>query len=115
MATTKKNKQRHLELSSKFAEMGHALLKEGDERQDYSITQIGTVFLMLGGVMLSEEDIFLVSEFCSMFSAKKVLLNLDENNKPIFDNFTKDEKESFDDFISRINAARRKNGLGPIG
>jgi hypothetical protein len=68
-----KNENRKLELSGKFLQLGNSLIEEGGELEDYSITQSGTIMMLLSGVILSDEDMFLFSEICSMFSAKKVL------------------------------------------
>ena len=67
------NETRRLELSSKLLQIGHSLLEEGNEIQDYTITQSGSVMLLISGLLLSDEDMFLFSEICSMFSAKKIL------------------------------------------
>lgn len=110
-----KNKDRHLELCSKFMEMGHALIKEGDDKKDYVISQSGSFFILLAGVMFSEEDIFELSELCSMFSAKKVLDNMRENNHPlIMDMKNNIGSDTYENMVKRINQMRKDNGLGPI-
>jgi hypothetical protein len=75
------NERRRLELSSKLLQMGNSLIKEGQVAQDYTVTQSGTIMLLISGLLLSDEDMFLFSEICSMFSAKKILdaaENIDE-------------------------------------
>jgi len=71
----KKNEKidRRMELSSKFLEMGCSLIKEGDELNDYSITQSGNVMILLAGIILEEKDSFEFANLCSMFSAKKLM------------------------------------------
>lgn len=108
----KDNRDRHLELSSKFMEMGHSLMKEGDEKKDYNISQAGSFFILIAGLMFSEEDVFSFSELCSMFSARKVLDNMKENNHLAL--MKVDDEESYQEMIKRINEVRKNNGLGPI-
>ena len=52
-------------------------MEEGGDLDDYTITQSGTMMILLSSIILSEEDTFLFSEVCSMFSAKKVLDNIE--------------------------------------
>jgi hypothetical protein len=67
------NEKRKLEISSKILELGRALLDEGNSIEDYGIAQSGTIMILLSGILLSDEDTFLFSEICAMFSAKKIL------------------------------------------
>jgi len=107
------NTKRHLELSSKFMEMGQALLKEGNEKQDYVITQSGTFLILISGIMFSDEDVFMFGELCSMFSSKKILDNMAQTDNPLSKFIKKvDENNSYGDFIKRINDLRK--GLGDI-
>ena len=50
-----------------------------------------------------------------MFSAKKILDDMEANNQEIA-NYMRDkgEKESYEDFIRRINKLRGDNGFGPL-
>jgi hypothetical protein len=99
--------ERRLELSSKFLEMGQALIKEGKDKKDYSITQSGSFIILIAGLILEENDIYEFSNLCSMFSAKKLLDGMEESNSDIT-NFLKNkaDSESYDDFIRRINKLR---------
>lgn len=75
------NEGRRLELSGKLLQMGNSLINEGKSSGDYTVTQSGTIMLLMSGLLLSDEDMFLFSEICSMFSAKKILdaaENIDE-------------------------------------
>jgi len=106
---------RHLELSGKLIEMGQALIKEGKENSDYNTTQVGNFLVLSGGLILEQEDVFLFAQLCSMFSAKKILDRMERNKVNIDDHLIKkDENESHEDFINRINKLRKDNGLGPI-
>jgi len=71
------NEKRRSEISLKILEIGRSLMEEGGDLDDYTITQSGTMMILLSSVILSEEDTFLFSEVCSMFSAKKVLDNIE--------------------------------------
>lgn len=71
------NNPRKIEISNKFIEMGKALLDEGIELEDYTITQSGTIMIILATVLTSDEDMFMFSEVCGMFSAKKILMDME--------------------------------------
>lgn len=71
------NEERKNDISQKFYHMGTSLLEEGLELNEYAITQSATILLMLGSIMNSDEDMFIFSEICSMFSAKKILLDME--------------------------------------
>lgn len=103
-----RNTDRHLELSSKFIEMGKALITEGKEKDDIIIKQSGNFFILLSGLMFDKKDIMLFSEFASMFSAKKVLEQM-ESDKHDFTESIKDKfnDDSYDEFIKRINDLRK--------
>jgi len=101
---SKKQENRHLDISSKLIEMGNALMKEGYTNKDYSITQTGTFLVLVGGVLFSEEDVKIFSQMCAMFSSKKVLDNLEADNSTIGDYLrNKGMSESYEKFIKRIN------------
>ncbi len=110
-----KNEDRHLDLSAKFVEMGQTLMLEGKNSNDLMVSQAGGVLVMLGGLMYDEKDIHFFSQICSMFSAKKIVENMEKNNN-YYTNYLKDKSksESYDDFIKRINDLRRKNGHEPL-
>ena len=106
---SKKQENRHLDLSDKFLEMGHALMKEGYNK-DLTITQTGSFFILLSTLVTNEEDMNLFSSICSMFSAKKILENLDKENN----NYTKflnakNENETFEEFIKRLKLLRNRD------
>ena len=111
-----KNKDRHLDLSSKFIEMGQTLMLEGKNSKDLMISQSGSALVLLGSLIFDEKDINLFSEICSMFSAKKIMENMERENND-YTNYLNDKSksETYDDFIKRINDLRRKNGNEPIG
>jgi len=96
--------ERRLELSSKFLEMGQALILEGKKNKDFAISQSGSFMILLAGVILDEQDVADFGNLCSMFSAKKLLDGMEESNSDMT-NFlkAKADDESYDDFIKRIN------------
>jgi hypothetical protein len=114
MGKKQSKEDRHLELSSKFLEMGKALMTEGMERNDYTISQTGTFMILIGGLLFNEEDVQQFGQLCSMFSAKKILDNM-EATKNDMSQFLKNKAdgESYEDFIKRINDLRNRKGLPP--
>lgn len=68
-----KNEKRHEELSAKIFKMGEALMKEGENKDDYVITNTGNFMILISGLMFDKDDIHLFGELCAMFSAKKLL------------------------------------------
>lgn len=107
---------RHLDLSAKFIEMGQSLITEGRKNKDFMVASPGTILVLLGSLMYDEKDLNFFSQVCSMFSAKKILENMEENNHD-YTTYLKDKSidESYDDFIKRINKLREDNGNQPIG
>jgi hypothetical protein len=99
---------RHLELSGKFIEMGQALVAEGRNDKDYVITSAGTFFTLIGGLMYDEKDVSLFAEICSMFSAKKVLENM-ENDIDMVKDIGLNTKHNYEDLINRINKLREES------
>jgi hypothetical protein len=93
------NEKRRSEISLKILEIGRSLMEEGGNLDDYTITQSGTMMILLSSVILSEEDTFLFSEVCSMFSAKKVLDNIEGI----------DESELIKKFLGEKQKKPRKN------
>jgi len=101
---------RRLDLSGKFMKMGQSLMKEGRDESDIAIAQIGTILIFMSGLLIGgDEDIFKFSDLCSMFSSKKILDSMQEEN-PIMDLFNKRlDDETYDEFIKKINKLRDKN------
>ena len=65
------NEARKIELSGKLLQMGRSLIDEGKNLDDYTISQSGSIMIFIGSLLLSDEDMFIFSEICAMFSAKK--------------------------------------------
>jgi hypothetical protein len=102
-----KNKlERRLELSSKFLKMGQSLIEEGRKINDYSITQSGSIMILLAGLMFDEDDMFLFSELCSMFSSKKILESVDEET---LSNLNMNSDDTYNDFIKKINDLKKRD------
>ena len=99
---------RHLELSAKFIEMGQALVSEGRNNKDYVTTSAGTFFTLIGGLMYDEKDVSLFAEICSMFSAKKVLENMD-NDIDLIKDIGLNTNKNYEDLIKRINGLREQS------
>ena len=72
---SKDNEQRHTELSDKIFDMSLALISEGEDKDDYIITNTGNIMMLISGLLHDPKDMVFFSELCDMFSAKKVLDN----------------------------------------
>jgi hypothetical protein len=108
-------KDRHLELSAMFIEMGRALMKEGHEAKDFTIAQTGSGMIAMGGLLLDEKALLLFGQVCGLFASKMILENMEKNNHDYMSYLKeKSEKESYEDFIKRINKFREDNGHTPI-
>lgn len=93
-------KDRYLDLSAKLIEMGRALMTEGHEAKDFSISQAGACLITMSGLILDDKNMFLFSQMCGLFSSKMILDTMDKNNK---------DKETYEDFIKRLNKLREEN------
>lgn len=103
--------KRHLELSSKFIEMGQALMLEGHNGKDYNIAQVGSSMILLGSLILDEKNLQFFGQMCSMFSAKMILDNMDANNSDYSQYLKKkSSEETYEDFIKRLNKFRENMG-----
>lgn len=105
------NVERRLELTTKFMKMGKALMEEGAENDDITISQLGTMLIFLGGLAFDENDVNKFSELVSMFSAKKLFDTMEENDTP-FSKMMKDraDRHSYDDIISSIESLKDGEG-----
>lgn len=65
--------KRREDLSTKFQKMGQALIQEGFSVSDENIIQSGTLLIILSNLITNDEDMFIFGEICTMFSAKKIL------------------------------------------
>lgn len=110
------NSDRHIELSAKLIEMGRALMMEGKDNRDYSIVQTGSGMIALGGLILDESNLVLFGQMCGLFASKMILDNM-ERNKHDYMIYLKEksDKESYEDFIKRLNQMREDNGHKPLG
>lgn len=105
------NIERRLELTTKFMKMGKALMDEGTEFDDVTISQLGTMLIFLGGLAFDENDVNKFSDLISMFSAKKLFDTMDENESPISQMLRdKANSSTYDDIIKSIEDLRD----GPI-
>lgn len=106
MNENKNNLKRHIELSTKFMQMGQALISEGKESNDYNIIQAGNFFVLISGIVLDEEDIFTFSQLCSMFSAKKYLDEMNSKKPLSEENLLKDK--AYQDLLSLMDDSGAK-------
>ncbi len=78
-----KNAERRLELTSKFVQMGKALVDEGRSLEDPIIAQLGSMIIFLGGICFEDEDVLKFGDLVSMYSAKKLMESMEENEDPV--------------------------------
>ncbi len=65
--------ERYEELSLKLLKIGETLIKEGEEKEDFTILSVGNFILFISSLIYDEQDIHMFSELCSMFAAKKMV------------------------------------------
>lgn len=96
--------------------MGRALMKEGKDDRDFVLAQTGSSMIAVGGLLLDEQALLLFGQVCGLFASKMILDNM-EKNKHDYMMYLKDksEKETYEDFIRRINKMREDNGHEPLG
>ena len=105
-----KNIDRRLDLSAKFIQMGQSLMEEGQQNKDSGIALLGTLLIFLGGIVLDDDDVHKFSELVSMFSAKKMLDSIENEQNPLMDlikNASADE--TYDGFVDKIQNLRNIN------
>lgn len=84
-----KNIDRELELTIMILKMGHSLKEEGEKKENYLISEVGSILVMLSRIMVNEEDMYGFSDLCSLFSAKIIMddVSSGENGDDIPDNY----------------------------
>jgi hypothetical protein len=98
-----KDTNRQLDLSAKFIQMGQALMEEGKDAKNTTITLIGTNLIFLGGIVLSDNDVKKFSELISMYSAKNLLDAMGEFDSSEFKRIkNKGDNETYDELIARL-------------
>ena len=99
-----KNSERRLELTSKFVQMGKALVEEGKEKNDQIISQLGSMIIFLGGICFDDEDVIKFGDLVSMFSAKKLIEALEENKDPdLMEIRKKAENDTYENILNGID------------
>jgi hypothetical protein len=105
-----KNIDRRLDLSAKFIQMGQSLMEEGQENKDSGVGLIGTMLIFIGSIALDDDDVYKFSELVSMFSAKKMLDNMEAEQNPLMDLIKKaSADETYDGFVDKIQNIRKVN------
>lgn len=105
------NINRRLDLSAKFMKMGQSLILEGEQKDDISVSQIGTILIFMSGLLLGEDDdINKFSDLCSMFTARTILDGLEAEGGLFTEMIKKaSETSSYDDYIKKINGLKKDN------
>jgi len=84
--------------------MGKALVEEGKEKNDKIISQLGTMIIFLGGICFDDEDVIKFGELVSMYSAKKLMESLEEDNDPkLMAIRKKAENDTYENILSNLD------------
>ena len=106
------NQERKFDLSNKFLEMGRALLIEGNELGEYTITQSGTILTLVSTLILIEEDMVQFNELCAMFSAKKLMDSLSGEIGPLSNDILKQMSKAASSFDVELGEEKTKKRRG---
>ncbi len=99
-----RNSERRLQLTSKFVQMGKALVEEGKEKNDKIISQLGTMIIFLGGICFDDAAVIKFGELVSMYSAKKLMESLEEDNDPkLMAIRKKAENDTYENILSNLD------------
>lgn len=111
-----KNSERRLELTSKFVQMGKSLVEEGKEKNDQIISQLGSMIIFLGGICFDDEDVIKFGDLVSMFSAKKLIEALEEDNDPqLMAIRKKAENDTYENILNGIDGLIDDAKNGKLG
>jgi hypothetical protein len=111
-----KNSERRLQLTSKFVQMGKALVEEGKEKNDHIISQLGSMIIFLGGICFDDDDVIKFGEIVSMFSAKKLIEALEEDNDPqLMAIRKKAENDTYENILNGIDGLIDDAKNGKLG
>lgn len=69
----KDNLERYDEIAVKLLKVGEALIMEGEDKEDYTILNVGNFIIFISSLLYDESDIHLFSELCGMMAAKKMM------------------------------------------
>ena len=67
------NLERYDEIAIKLLKVGEALIMEGEDKEDYTILNVGNFIIFISSLLYDESDIHLFSELCGMMAAKKMM------------------------------------------
>ena len=99
-----KNAERRLQLTSKFVQMGKALVEEGRESNDLIIAQLGSMIIFLGGICFDDEDVMKFGDLVSMYSAKKLIESMEDNEDPVLMAIRKKaESDTYENILEGID------------
>lgn len=99
-----KNAERRLQLTSKFVQMGKALVEEGKASGDLIIAQLGSMIIFIGGICFDDEDVIKFGDLVSMYSAKKLIESMEENEDPILmDIRKKADEDTYENILEGVN------------
>jgi hypothetical protein len=84
--------------------MGKALVEEGENSGDLIIAQLGTMIIFIGGICFDDEDVIRFGDLVSMYSAKKLIESMEENEDPILmDIRKKADEDTYENILEGVN------------
>jgi hypothetical protein len=84
--------------------MGKALVEEGRESNDLIIAQLGSMIIFLGGICFDDEDVMKFGDLVSMYSAKKLIESMEDNEDPVLMAIRKKaESDTYENILEGID------------
>jgi hypothetical protein len=99
-----KNIERRAELTGKLIVMSEALMKEGFESDDKQIISAGSLLMMIGTLIMNENEMEEFNKLTSMFTSNKILGMFEEKGIDIAKYLlpSGDGDDSFESIMERI-------------
>lgn len=98
-----KKNERRAELTAKFLAMSEALIKEGFESDDKQIISAGGLLMMIGTLLLNEDEMEEFNKLSSMFTSNKILSMFEEKGIDITNYLMSNRGDSaFDTILERM-------------
>jgi hypothetical protein len=84
--------------------MGKALVEEGKASDDLIIAQLGSMIIFIGGICFDDEDVIKFGDLVSMYSAKKLIESMEENEDPILMAIRKKaDEDTYENILEGVN------------
>lgn len=103
------NNERRLELSVKLNEMGSSLTEEGNDRNDVSIAQSGTILWLISNLILEKNDMGEFFKLCNMFSSQKTIENIMDTDPDLLKQIYGVDARKFNDKLKKNIKPKGRN------